>query len=177
MSAERSWNRNRVLAISLAGLLLALAPGCSVNRRMVRMQTQVQLLNDDLAIRQRQIHRELGVMTQLAKHNAASLREATRQVEEMQRQVAASSAQEKLAKQVRQLEYLRRTAQEMNSTMAEMEARASQMKELQYGMLRPVLPSAQTGEDLATAEPKEREVLGSHIQPGDGLISKRKELQ
>lgn len=57
MSARRRWNRNRALAISLVGLLLALAPGCSVNRRMVRIQTQVQLLNDYLAVRQRQIHR------------------------------------------------------------------------------------------------------------------------
>lgn len=173
MSARRRWNRNRVLATSLVGLLLALAPGCSVNRRMVRMQTQVQLLNDDLAVRQRQIHRELGIMTQLAQHNAATLSAVNRQVEKMQRQVATSGAEEKLAQQVRQLEHLRRTTQEMNSTMAQMEARAAQMKDLQYGMLRPAVPSPQTDADLATAETEEPEVTGSHIQRGDGLISEK----
>jgi len=141
MSPERKWNSDRVLATSLVGLCLALTPGCSVNRHMVRIQTQVQLLNDDLALRQRHMNSELMIMTQLMQHNAATLKTVTQRVERMRQEVTASSEQESLAKLMRQLEDVRMSAREMNDTMAEVEARASEMKGLQYTMIRSGVPT------------------------------------
>jgi TolA-binding protein len=152
MSPERKQSSNRVLAASLVVLFLALAPGCSVNRHVVSMQTQVHVLNNDLALRQRHMNSELEVMTQLVQHNAATLRAVTDRVERMRQEVTTRSEQERLAKLIRQLKHLRESAREMNATMAEMEARASELKDLQYAMIRSAVPNPQTDTDTANVE-------------------------
>lgn len=154
MSLAHKWNRNQMLAVPLVGLFLILAPSCSANRHMVRIQTQLQLLDNDLAIRQRHMNRELELMTQLVEHNSATLESVAKRVEEIRQLVATFSEQEKVAKQERQLKHLCGSAKEMNRTMVEMEARASEMKDLQYGMLRLIAPSLQPETATAAGEPK-----------------------
>lgn len=152
MLPERKQNRDRVLATILVGLSLALAPGCSVNRRIVSMQTEVHLLNNDLAFRQRHMNSELEVMSQLLQHNAATLKTVTDRLERMPQEVTTSSEHETLTKLMRQLEHLRESAREMNETMAEMEARPSELKDLQYTMIRSAVPTPQSDTDRTTVE-------------------------
>jgi hypothetical protein len=135
---------------------LALASACSVNRHILRIETQGQLLNVDLASRQRKMDSDFEFMTQLAQHSAETLEAVSKRVEVIKQALATSSHQEEFAKQLRQVELLRSSAQELNKRMAEMEARASAMKEFQYGMFRSAaVPNQRSDAETANTTPKE----------------------
>lgn len=97
---------------------------------------QLQVMNNDLAIRQKLIDRNLAAMTQLMQHNAATLEAAGEKSENMLRVITSSRNERKLALFTQQLERLRGSTQELNSKTVGMESRASAMKEGQNDMLR-----------------------------------------
>jgi hypothetical protein len=126
----------RILMAAVVGILLGVAPACSLNRHGVRVQTQVRLLNDDLVFRQQKMERDFSVMSQLLRHNESSLENLTRSVESMRSEVGALNSQRTFAALVAQLEQLRTSVQDLNLTMAEMQARIEAMNDAQYESLR-----------------------------------------
>jgi hypothetical protein len=121
---------------AVVGILLGVAPGCSVNRYVVRMQTQLRLMRDDLAIRQQKMNRDFSVMTQLARHSESSLENVARRVESIRPEVAPHTPGRDFAAVVPQLEHLCSSVQELNLTLAGLQARIEAMNEAQYELLR-----------------------------------------
>jgi hypothetical protein len=95
-------------------MLVAIGTACAVNRHMVRVQTQLQLLNDRLGTRQQKMDRDFETMTQLMGHNAAAFETVKGKIESIQAEVAASNRQQTDTALIAQLEHLRRSAQELN---------------------------------------------------------------
>jgi hypothetical protein len=153
----RAWRR--LLALTSVGLVLMLIPACAVNRHLVRVHTQLRLMNDDLASRQQKMDRDFELMTQLMQQNAAALETATGKVESMRQAVAESHARQKAATMARQAQHLQGAAQEVDHMMTDIEARTKATNEL---LLRTLYPSRdgasqennEGNSDKATESPK-----------------------
>lgn len=123
-----------LLAVCAVGLLLA--PACAANRRFVRVQTQLELMNNDLAAGQRVMDRNLDSAMQLMQYNLDTLEAADARIDNMRTLVNASRSEQELAILGGRLERLCTSAQDLNSTMVEIESRASEVKQLQDDLLR-----------------------------------------
>ncbi len=158
MATKETWIWGRIPAATCVGMLLVAAPACAVNRHVVRVHTQLQLLNDGLASRRQKMDRDFDTMTQLMQHNATTLESVSERVGKIQRAVGAFGRQQQFAAVVQQLEHLRKSAEELNGTLTEIQARAEAMNKIQYGALYPARigePEArdESGKDNPVKEP------------------------
>ncbi len=104
-----------LLAVCAMGLLLA--PACAANRRFVRVQTQLELMKNDLAAEQKVMGRSLDSAIQLMQYNLDTLEAAGVKIQSMQSVVDASKNEHELAILGVRLKRLRSSAQDLSTVL------------------------------------------------------------
>jgi hypothetical protein len=117
---------SKLLAIVIACLF---AFGCSVNRRVVRVQTQLQMIHNDLARRESRRIREFELMTRIMRQHSLSLETNAKKVEEMQRELSHSKRLERFDQLERQITRLRKSAQEATNIEDALDTDVAKMSE------------------------------------------------
>jgi hypothetical protein len=158
MIRRTSWTRGRLLPVAGLCLLLLFMAACAANRYVVRTQTQLQLINDDLAARQHRMSSEFTAMTQLMRHDAANFESVRDKVEEMRRNAVQSDKGQAPVELRRQLTSLQKSARHLGLVLDQMEARAATMNEIQSDLLRANAGSqvAQANDNSTSPQPDNR---------------------
>ena len=110
----------------------------------------MQVLADNLTLKQQKTDSDFAAMAQLMQQSAAHLQVAVAKMESMQYQVAASRRSREIASLSWQISRLSQSAQDLNREMRQIEARAKAMKDFQENLLRFPFPAEDA---LSSAEP------------------------